>query len=56
MNEIDLVKIQAREIFKLRNLVDMQNKLIEDFLRSEAELIRELQETNAEKCSSTTTS
>ena len=28
MNEIDLVKIQAREIFKLREIVEKQNRLI----------------------------
>lgn len=44
MNEIDLVKIQAREIFYLRDLVNKQNALIEDFLKSEAALISDLQE------------
>jgi hypothetical protein len=49
MNETDINKIQAREIAMLRNLVNMQTKLIEDFLRTEAALIRELQELNAGK-------
>ena len=55
MNETDIAKIQSREIAMLRNLVNMQTKLIEDFLRTEAALIRELQEMNAAKCSCTTT-
>lgn len=43
MNEIDLVKIQAREIFKLCEIVEKQNRLIEDFLRTEAAQIRDLE-------------